>query len=217
MSDLTPAKVKSMKVGDLRKELSDRGLQSSGLKSALIDRLSKELEVKEPVVEEKAAEEEVVEEAAEEVAEEAAEVAVEEAVEEATEEATEATEEVVAEEAAPAAEPKKAPSTLAGLLEQISSKSEEELTTFEKDVAARKKRADKFGMTFKLTDSEMQSIRASRFGVQTSKGKRGTELAPADVEKLSKRAKRFGVVTAQSGLGDVEEQKKRDARAKRFE
>jgi len=223
MSALTPQKVKEMKVADLRKELSDRGLVSTGLKAALIERLSKEIEGGEEgaeaaeVVEEKAAEEEAAEEAVEEAAEEAVEEAAEEVVEDAAEEVAE---EEVAEEAAPAAEPKKPPTTLAGLLEQIASKSEEELTTFEKDVAARKKRADKFGSVFKLSDSEMHSLRSARFGVQTaahSPGKRGAKLAPADIEKLSKRAKRFGVVTAQSGLGDVEEEKKRAARAKRFE
>merc|ERR1712150_265888 len=149
-------------------------------------------EVTEEAVEEvaeEAAATEVAEEAAatEEVAEEVAEEA--EATEEATWEAN--GEEEVAEEepAAPA------PTTLAGLIESIEGKDEESLTDFEKSVKQRKRRAEKFGMEFKLSDSEMANLRTARFGVATStsltkKGKRGKVAVSAEEsEKMSKRAK----------------------------
>merc|ERR1712043_129461 len=128
-----------------------------------IEAASKEEEVAEEVTEE--AVEEVAEEAA--ATEEAAEVAeaapeaeaeaVEEVAEEAAEEAN-GKEEVAEEEpAAPA------PTTLAGLIESIEGKDEESLTDFEKSVKQRKRRAEKFGMEFKLSDSEMANLRTARF------------------------------------------------------
>merc|ERR1712186_815 len=129
--------------------------------------------------------EEVAEEAAEEVAEAAEEVAEEEA-EEATE--SNGVEEKAEDPAAPA------PTTLAGLLESIEAKDEESLTDFEKSVKQRKKRAEKFGMDFKLSDAEMANLRTARFGTVTSKsllkkGKRGkVTLSAEETEKMSKRA-----------------------------
>merc|ERR1712226_285143 len=96
----------------------------------------------------------------------------------------------------------------------IEGKDEESLTDFEKSVKQRKRRAEKFGMEFKLSDSEMANLRTARFGVATStfltkKGKRGKIAVSAEEsEKMSKRAKRFGTVTPSSGLAAVEEEKK---------
>jgi hypothetical protein len=178
MPAITITKVKSMKVADLRKELSDRGLNASGLKTTLVARLTKDIIAKAKVVPEVKKEEVKI----------------------------------------PADKPK--PTTLAGLLESIEGKAEDELTAFEKDVLLRKKRSEKFGSTFKLGDSELAAMRAARFGVQTAKlkGKRGkVEISPEDLEKMNKRAKRFGGVTKQSGIIDPDEQARREARAKRFE
>merc|ERR1712150_465883 len=121
-----------------------------------IEAASKEEEVAEEVTEE--AVEEVAEEAA--ATEEAAEVAeaAPEAEAEAVEEVAEENgkEEVAEEEpAAPA------PTTLAGLIESIEGKDEESLTDFEKSVKQRKRRAEKFGMEFKLSDSEMANLRTA--------------------------------------------------------
>merc|ERR1711994_516625 len=230
------------KVADLRKELSDRGLDSSGLKSALVARLTESVEAaaaekKEEAAKEEEVAEEVAEEApeaeAEEVAEEAAEEAKEEVAEEAAEEVAEAAEEVAEEKAEEATESNgveekaeepaaPAPTTLAGLLESIEAKDEESLTDFEKSVKQRKKRAEKFGMDFKLSDAEMANLRTARFGTVTSKsllkkGKRGkVTLSAEETEKMSKRAKRFGTITSSCGLRDIEEEKKRAARAARF-
>merc|ERR1711997_387353 len=100
----------------------------------------------------------------------------------------EAEDEVMEEEAAEAeepAEPSKPPTTLAGLLERIAAKSEDELTSADKDILQRKKRAEKFGGEFKLSDHEMQALRRARFGVQTAKGKRGkVEHTAEELDKM---------------------------------
>jgi len=190
---LTVEKVKTMLVADLRKALTDRDLSIKGVKTALIKRLTASIEAE---VEE---EDDVMDDAPEEVE-------------------AEAEAEVEAEAEAEDAEPAKPISTLAGLLEKIAAKSEDELTDSDKDVLQRKKRAEKFGQEFKLNDGEMSALRRARFGVQTAKGKRGkVEHSTEELEKMSKRSKRFGGVTTQSGMTDPEEQAKMDARAKRFE
>merc|ERR550525_208713 len=113
--------------------------------------------------------------------------------------------------------PKKKLSAVDTFVAKIESKDEEELTENEKAILLRKKRAAKFGIPFKLADSDLAKLRRERFGVQTAKGKRGKPiLSEEDVEKMAKRTKRFGTTQSSSGLNDLEEQKKKEARAKRF-
>lgn len=223
--NLTPAKVKGFKVAELKEELTSRGLDASGVKSILQARLLEALDAP-AATGETAAETAATEVPATEPA----------AVDEA------AVVEAPAEDAeAPVdATPK---TDAASAVEEETVVPADPLENLDERIADRKKRCEKFGQAFELTDEEKMLKRAQRFGIPVNtKGKiqnptaKPTKASPStgggqrkrinvseeDREKLAKRAKKFnmGVPSskspAASAVMDDEEKARREARAARF-
>jgi len=110
--------------------------------------------------------------------------------------------------------------------------------------SAKQQRSEKFGVELKLSDEEKKNARTQRFGVDTSslateghrkrKGPATAASTPEEQEKLAARAKKFGLPTSvtdpdkllkrakkfgtpiPTGVTDPEEAKKRSTRAERF-
>jgi len=108
-------------------------------------------------------------------------------------------------------------------------------------LTAKQQRAEKFGVDVKMSDEEKRKARTSRFGVDTTaeeqtdgnRKRKGSAPTGEDPEKLNARAKKFGGSPATdpnvllkrakkfgtpipAGVTDPEEAKKRLARANRF-
>jgi len=200
---MTEINAKKMKVVELREALAERGLDVSGLKAELVERLEAAIAAPAPEEEEASAEvEEAVTEAA--TAENTTEAAPE-AAPEATTDAADATEPVEKTEepaAEPVAEPVAEVATAPAAVK--------ELDAFEIEIEKRKKRAEKFGVPFEMTAEDKKKLRAKRFGVPASspitsvkKQKVGggksniasktTKIADEEMAKRLKRAKRFGL------------------------
>lgn len=228
---LSPAKIKSLKVADLRKQLTQRKVDYAGLtrKAQLVAKLTSVIKAEEEeaaAAEAEAQAEEVVEEAevAEEVAEEAevaeeveaeaeAEVEVEVEVEAEAEVEVEAEPEAAAEEPAAMEEvstfvvegPPSGPNAQDAILNKLDAKDEGDLTSVEKDIVAARARNDKF----------------------TSDGADVVTFKISDELKRKLRAERFGPITVFDNRRknkkakisedvDESERKRRDARALRF-
>jgi len=193
---LTEDDIKKMKVADLRKQLSDRGITLTGpsrknvLVKKLIDFVKKERE----------------EEEAEAEAE--AEAEVEEEVEEEVEAEAEAEAEVEVEAEAEKIIIKEPSGPKAGeiILQRLEAKNEEDLTQVEKDILAAKARNAKFASeeaTFTVSEGHKRKLRAQRFG-------------PMPVTKKTKFEAKFENKKEEKEVVDDDEQKKRNARASRF-
>jgi hypothetical protein len=170
-----------MKVVDLKKALSERGLETTGLKAVLVQRLTDAI-----------AADTKVEETSPEVP----------ASEEKTEPATPAKEESEAPATEEPAEPEDAAAAI---------------------LAAKKRRAERFGIPLQQSQEEKLALRAARFGTVTKEAskklkkttpkRKGAPVIP--LETLVKRAKKFGLPMPK-GYVDPEEQQRREARALRF-
>merc|ERR1712233_285042 len=150
--------------------------------------------------EEGAEDAEMAEEAVE-ATEEATEEAAEEATEEATEEAME-TEETVEEPAKfVVTGPPSGPKAEIAIITKLQNKSEEDLTSVERDILAAHARQDKFSTgedtNFKISDELKRKLRAQRFG-------------PVVLDNPRRKKARM------SDAVDDEERRKREARAARF-
>lgn len=188
-----------MKVPELREELQKRGMDSTGLKAALVERLeSQDQSSAEAVI-------------APEVP-----VSLGGVVE------TEETAGVSAEATKPDAEKSEAPDASGGLAEGAKATSQPHASD-DGDAGKMKKRAERFGLPVVAggVDEEKKKARAEKFGLATPEKNESTSV---EEQKKSARSERFGSEAAETIASDanvkkvdpVEESKKKAARSERF-
>ncbi|KAK7109541.1 SAP domain-containing ribonucleoprotein-like [Littorina saxatilis] len=201
MATISMEELKKMKVADLKKELKDKGLATTGTKDILLERLEQSLEV------------EGTEAGSNEVDN------VEKSIDQLV---GDTAPKVAAVAAAPAVAAPKEDVTKTEIVFDLKKDDQKKAVSLKElpDADKLKARAEKFGGA--VSDTAKKLVRAERFGLPTpatataGSGKIASTPATAeDLDKMKKRAERFGAVVSNK-LSKVDEDEKKRKRLERF-